>query len=122
MSRISSCTGPFSRARLRFSSSRLPALAHQARIGTLVIHHPWTWATPSGAAVAGGYTIIENTGRTADRLVGGGIGAAAGFALHDMAMKDEVMSMSLVEGGLEIPRRRQGGAEAGRPRTSCSPG
>lgn len=80
-----------------------PALAHQARIGNLVIHHPWTRATPSGAAVAGGYTIIENTGKTADRLVGGGIGAAAGFALHDMAMKDGVMSMSPVEGGLEIP-------------------
>jgi len=67
--------------------------------------HPPSWAraTPPGAQVAGGYTIIENTGKTADRLVGGSLAAAAGFTVHDMSMQDGVMSMRAVEGGLEIP-------------------
>ena len=57
-----------------------------------------------GAPVAGGYLIIENTGDQPDRLVGGSFAASAGFAIHQMAMmKEGVMSMAPVEGGLEIP-------------------
>src|SRR3954447_15261462 len=80
-----------------------PALAHQARIGSLVIHHPWTRATPPGAQVAGGYTVIENAGKTADTLIGGTLSASADFEVHDMAMKDGVMSMRRIDGGLAIP-------------------
>jgi periplasmic copper chaperone A len=80
-----------------------PAAAHDYKAGTLVIHNPWTRATPKGAPVGGGYAIIENTGNQPDRLTGGSFSASSGFAIHQMSMKDGVMSMAPVEGGLEIP-------------------
>jgi len=85
------------------SSLAAPAAAHEYKAGTLVIHHPWTRATPQGAPVAGGYTIIENTGDQPDKLTAGSFAASSGFAIHQMSMKDGVMSMAPVEGGLEIP-------------------
>jgi periplasmic copper chaperone A len=80
-----------------------PAAAHDYKAGTLVILHPWTRATPQGAPVGGGYAVIENTGDQPDKLTGGSFAASAGFAIHQMSMKDGVMSMAPVEGGLEIP-------------------
>ena len=85
------------------SSLVAPAVAHEYKAGTLVLHHPWTRATPQGAPVAGGYTIIENTGDQPDKLTAGSFAASSGFAIHQMSMKDGVMSMAPVEGGLEIP-------------------
>lgn len=81
----------------------LPAAAHQAKIGDLVLHHPWTRATPAGAKVAGGFTEIENKGKTADRLVSATFDAADSVEIHSMEMKDGVMSMRPVDGGLVIP-------------------
>ena len=47
------------------------ASAHEYKLGSLEIKHPWTRATPKGATVAGGYMNIINHGTTPDRLVGG---------------------------------------------------
>jgi copper(I)-binding protein len=80
-----------------------PAVAHQIKVGALVIHHPWTRATPKGAEVAGGYTTIENNGDSAERLIGGTFEEAAALELHVMVMKDGVMTMRPAEGGIEIP-------------------
>ncbi|WP_413993460.1 copper chaperone PCu(A)C [Labrys okinawensis] len=80
-----------------------PAAAHDYKAGTLVIHHPWARATPQGAPVGGGYAVIENTSDQPDKLTGGSFAASAGFAIHQMSMKDGVMSMAPVEGGLDIP-------------------
>ena len=52
------------------------ALAHDYAAGSLKIDHPWTRATPKGAAVAGGYLKITNTGAAPDRLVGGTFASA----------------------------------------------
>ena len=79
------------------------AFAHQVKVGTLIIHHPWTRATPKGATVAGGYTIIENTGDKADRLIGGTFAESDAVELHVMEMKDGVMTMRPAVGGIEIP-------------------
>ncbi|MDQ0395125.1 copper chaperone PCu(A)C [Labrys monachus] len=79
------------------------ALAADFKAGNLVIHDPWTRATPRGAPVAGGYAVIENTGDQPDSLTGGSFSASSGFSIHQMTMKDGVMSMGPVEGGLEIP-------------------
>ena len=38
------------------------AFAHDYKLGSLVIDHPWSRATPKGASVAGGYMKITNTG------------------------------------------------------------
>ena len=80
-----------------------PAAALDYKAGTLVIHQPWARATPLGAPVGGGYAVIENTGDQPDKLTGGSFAASSGFAIHQMSMKNGVMSMAAVESGLEIP-------------------
>jgi copper(I)-binding protein len=78
------------------------AAAHDYKAGALVIQHPWTRATPPRAEVAGGYVTVVNHGKTADRLIGGSLSAASGFALHDMSMKGGIMRMRAT-GPLTIP-------------------
>jgi len=78
------------------------ALAEDFSIGTIAIGHPWTRATPKGAAVAGGYMTISNKGTTSDRLVGGSAAIASQLQVHSMVMEQGVAKMRPVEGGLEI--------------------
>jgi periplasmic copper chaperone A len=78
------------------------AAAHQAKVGDLVIHHPWTRATPAGATVAAGYAEIENKGSKPDKLLSGSIEDASGFEIHTMSNENGVMSMRPVAGGVEI--------------------
>ncbi len=58
------------------------ASAHDYKVGSLEIQHPWSRATPKGATVAGGYLKIVNKGTTPDRLIGGSIAAAPKFEIH----------------------------------------
>ena len=78
------------------------AVAHEYELGTLKIGHPWTRATPKGAAVAGGYLKITNNGTVPDRLVGGSSAVAGRFEIHEMRMVDGVMQMRPLPKGLEI--------------------
>jgi copper(I)-binding protein len=78
------------------------ASAHEYKIGSLEIVHPWSRATPKGAAVAGGYMKIINHGTEPDRLVGGSTAGADKFEIHEMTMTDGVMKMRPVAKGLEI--------------------
>ena len=79
------------------------ASAEDYKIGNLQISQPWTRATPKGAAVAGGYLKITNTGTTPDRLLGGSTDAAKRFEIHEMSMDNGVMKMRELKNGLEIP-------------------
>ena len=79
-----------------------PACAGEAKVGDLVITQAWSRATPSGAKVAGGYLVIENKGKTADRLVGGAGEIAGKVEVHEMAMKNGVMTMRPLDKGLAI--------------------
>lgn len=79
------------------------ALAHDYKIGSLAIDHPWTRATPGGAKVGGGYMTITNMGGETDRLVAGTADFAGMIEIHEMAMKDGVMRMRRLPAGLEIP-------------------
>jgi copper(I)-binding protein len=72
------------------------------RAGDIVITAPWTRATPGGAKVAGGYMRLTNTGKETDRLIGGSLPQAGRFEVHEMATVDNVMTMRLLEKGLEI--------------------
>lgn len=84
----------------------LAAMGAQAmdhRHGKLEIEHPWSRATPAGAAVAGGYLVIRNHGSEPDRLVGGEAAFAGRIEIHEMAMQDGVMRMRALLDGLEIP-------------------
>ncbi|MBP0615682.1 copper chaperone PCu(A)C [Jiella mangrovi] len=79
------------------------ASAHSYKVGDLEIAHPWSRATLPNAPVAGGYMTITNTGKSADRLIGGSTPAAERVEIHEMTMDGDVMKMRPVEGGLEIP-------------------
>lgn len=78
------------------------ASAHDYKVGSLVINHPWSRATPKGATVAGGYLKITNTGTTPDRLVSGASEIAKRFEVHEMSMDGGVMKMRMLKDGLEI--------------------
>lgn len=77
--------------------------AHEFKVGDLEIEHPWSRATPVGAKVAGGYFTITNKGSTPDRLLSISSDISAKAELHEMGVKDGVMTMRPVTGGLEIP-------------------
>ena len=78
------------------------ASAHEYTFGPLKIGHPWTRATPKGAAVAGGYLKVTNTGSTSDRLIGGAVEVAGKFEIHEMAIAGGVMKMRPLPAGIEI--------------------
>lgn len=80
----------------------VPALGRDVTAGALLIRAPWARATPGGAEVGGGYVTIENHGTVPDRLTGGSLAAAAGFALHAMSSENGIMRMRPT-GPLEIP-------------------
>ncbi|QIA21768.1 copper chaperone PCu(A)C [Mesorhizobium sp. AA22] len=85
------------------SISAQAVFAHEFRVGDLKIVHPWSRATPPGAKVAGGYFSITNTGSSPDRLLSISSEISAKTELHEMGVKDGVMTMRPVSGGLEIP-------------------
>jgi len=79
------------------------AQAHEYKLGPLEIEHPWARATPAGAQVGGGFMTIVNHGTTADRLVSFSTDVAARGEIHEMAVKDGVMTMRPLAEGLEVP-------------------
>lgn len=78
------------------------AFAHDFQVGDLKIEHPWARATPKGAKVGGGFMRITNTGKEADRLIGGSAEVSSTFEVHEMKMDGNVMKMRALEKGLEI--------------------
>jgi copper(I)-binding protein len=78
------------------------ARAHDYKAGTIHIIHPWARATPGGAKVAGGFLVIENTGKEPDFLIGGSLGRAKSAEIHEMTTVGDVMKMRHLQGGLEI--------------------
>jgi len=79
------------------------AVAHDYKIGSLEIAHPWARATPPSAPAGGGFLKITNTGTTPDRLVSATSPGAEIVQVHEMKMDGSVMRMREVEKGLEIP-------------------
>jgi copper(I)-binding protein len=87
---------------LAAATSLSPLSAQEYKAGSLKIEKPWTRATPTGARVAGGFMRITNTGKEADRLVGGASPVAGRFEVHEMRMEGEVMRMRELANGLVI--------------------
>jgi periplasmic copper chaperone A len=79
-----------------------PARAQEVKAGDLVITQAWSRATPNGAKIGGGYLTIENRGSAPDRLIGGSTDAASKLEVHEMSMKDGVMTMRPLDDGLTI--------------------
>lgn len=80
-----------------------PALAHDYKIGDLVIDHPALRLPPPNARVTGGYFLIRNNGDKADRLVSATSIISKRTELHIMTMENDVMKMRELENGIEIP-------------------
>jgi copper(I)-binding protein len=80
-----------------------PTFAHDYKVGSLVITHPWTRATAPTAKAGGGFLVIENKGSTPDRLVAAESNASQKVEIHEMKMDGTVMRMRELAGGLEIP-------------------
>lgn len=87
--------------------------AHEFKVGDLEIEHPWSREVPTGARVAGGYLSVKNTGGSSDRLISVASDIAAKAEVHQMSVKDGVMTMRQVDGGLEIPAGATVALEAG---------
>lgn len=79
------------------------AFAHDYKVGDVKVDHPWARATPHGAKVAGGFLVLENKGASPDRLVSVSVEIAEHAEIHEMAMKDGVMSMRQLADGLAVP-------------------
>jgi copper(I)-binding protein len=71
-------------------------------VGPLKITAPWMRATPKGAAVAGGYFTVTNTGTASDRLISITSDLASVVQLHEMSMNGGVMTMREVDKPVEI--------------------
>jgi copper(I)-binding protein len=89
------------------------AQAADFKAGDITVAAPWSRATPNGAEVAAGFMQISNAG-AADRLVAASSDIAGVTQIHEMAMKDGVMEMRELTGGLEIPA---GGSVELRPKS-----
>jgi copper(I)-binding protein len=72
-------------------------------VGGVTVTGAFTRATPPSAKSAGGYFTISNTGTAPDVFTGATSEAAADISIHQMKMNGQVMEMSAVEGGLDIP-------------------
>jgi copper(I)-binding protein len=78
------------------------ASAQDYSVGSIRIEAPWIRATPTGAKVAGGYMMLQNTGKEPDRLVGGSFPLAGKLEVHEMRMDGSVMKMRALPKGLEV--------------------
>lgn len=78
------------------------AFAHGVTAGDLKIGHPWARPTVQGQPTGGGFLKIENTGKTADRLLSATAPVGSHLELHTMSMEGDVMRMRQVD-GIDIP-------------------
>ncbi len=72
------------------------------KAGSIEVVQPWSRATPANAKVAGGYVVIRNHGSAPDRLVSATVEVAGRAGIHEMTMKDGVMSMRPLADGVAI--------------------
>jgi copper(I)-binding protein len=78
------------------------ARAMDYSVGSLKITAPWSRATPAGSKTGAGYMVVRNEGAEADRLVSAETPAARRVEMHATSMKDGVMSMRQISGGIVI--------------------
>lgn len=80
-------------------------VAQEFKGGGLTLDQPWSRATPTGAKVAGGYVVIRNAGPEPDRLVSVTSEISGRAEIHEMAVKDGVMTMRQLADGLVVPAK-----------------
>lgn len=80
-----------------------PVLAHDYSQGDVRVDHPWSRPTPPGTTMGVGYMSISNTGGSDIVLVGARTPRADRVSIHRSSIRDGVMRMAPVKGGLAIP-------------------
>ncbi len=80
-----------------------PSLAHEYKLGSIEVQHPWSWATPTTAPSAGGFLTVVNKGDGPDRLVAVQSPAADQVQIHEMKMDGNVMRMRELDNGVALP-------------------
>lgn len=78
------------------------ANAHEYKAGELEIAHPWSQELPPNAPTVAAYFVIQNTGKTSDRLLSVGSPIAGIAQLHEHVMQNDLMKMQQVP-SVEIP-------------------
>jgi len=76
-----------------------PALAHDYKVGPIVIERPWSRATP--VKVGGAYMTLRNTGAAPDRLIKVASPAAEKAEIHETKIEGGTAMMRAV-GALEL--------------------
>jgi periplasmic copper chaperone A len=90
------------------------AAAHDFKVGSIVIDHPYATPTPPGATTGAVYfRNLRNTAQTADRLVRAESPVSRAVELHEMTLQGDVMRMRALD-AVELPpgttpAARQGG-------------
>lgn len=74
-----------------------PVLAHDAKVGDLVIMEPWARATIGQVETGAAYLTVINHGAAGDRLLAVSTPVAAKAQLHSNVMDDGVMKMRHIE-------------------------
>ncbi|MBW6533152.1 copper chaperone PCu(A)C [Sphingomonas sp. RRHST34] len=80
-----------------------PAIAQDARKGSITAAAPWSRATSHRASVGAGYLTIRNSGAQPDRLISATSPRAAKVEIHTMSLDDGIMRMRQLPDGLEVP-------------------
>ena len=74
----------------------VPAAAHEAKTGDLVIEHPLARASLGRVPNTAGYFIVRNKGGAPDRLLAAACACAAKVELHSHTVRNGVSSMQRV--------------------------
>ncbi|HET8726557.1 MAG TPA: copper chaperone PCu(A)C [Alphaproteobacteria bacterium] len=71
--------------------------AHEYRVGSIRIDHPWARATPGEAPTGAGFMVLINEGEEEDRLIGAEADIAETVEIHGHNVEDGVMRMRPVD-------------------------
>lgn len=72
------------------------AHAHEYKAGELEIAHPWSQELPPNAPTVAAYFVIENPGKTDDRLLSVDSPISGEAQLHEHVMQGDLMKMQQV--------------------------
>ena len=78
------------------------ANAQEYKVGALQIAHPWSQELPPNAPTVAAYFVIDNQGKTADRLLSVDTPIAGEAQLHEHVMQGDMMKMQHVP-SVEVP-------------------
>ena len=78
------------------------AQAHEVKAGDLTLKHPHMRASMGMSPTTAGYLVIENSGKSAERLVSATCTCAKMVTIHQTEIKNAMASMKALD-GLNIP-------------------